>query len=190
MKTLALAVTLALAGTTAAGEPAKFTVVNNCPSQFTVANTIPACKCGCMETGQCRCKNCCERTADPTWKPERSQATTFKNVMPDWAGSGYYDRAGRWHAYPKSTASMPEDQSVQACDGNTCRLVKVSGSAAPTVGWIQSGPTYYNGPVAGGCSTGACGPTTGFGSYGAGGACAGRSCSTGGGRKGFFGRCK
>lgn len=29
---------------------------------------VPACHCGCMETGQCKCKNCCERTADPTWK--------------------------------------------------------------------------------------------------------------------------
>lgn len=31
--------------------------------------TIPPCHCGCMETGQCACKNCATRTADPTWKP-------------------------------------------------------------------------------------------------------------------------
>lgn len=29
---------------------------------------IPPCGCGCMETGECRCKNCAERTADPTFR--------------------------------------------------------------------------------------------------------------------------
>jgi hypothetical protein len=29
---------------------------------------IPACGCGCMQTGECNCKNCVERTADPNWK--------------------------------------------------------------------------------------------------------------------------
>jgi hypothetical protein len=32
------------------------------------APAIPPCGCGCMQTGQCLCKNCAERTADPAWK--------------------------------------------------------------------------------------------------------------------------
>lgn len=36
-------------------------------AEIATAQPIPPCRCGCMETGQCKCKNCCERTADPQW---------------------------------------------------------------------------------------------------------------------------
>ncbi len=29
---------------------------------------IPPCDCGCMETGDCGCKNCCKRTKSPAWQ--------------------------------------------------------------------------------------------------------------------------
>ncbi len=39
------------------------------------------CGCGCVETGQCRCKNCNEHTADPNW---RSNGVTKPVVNPNF----------------------------------------------------------------------------------------------------------
>lgn len=46
------------------------------------AAPIPPCNCGCMETGSCKCKNCCERTADPTWKPPAPAGMTAVLAIP------------------------------------------------------------------------------------------------------------
>lgn len=76
---------------------------------------VPPCGCGCMTTGQCQCKNCCERTADPNWKPT---------------------------APPTIQVSEPAVTWQQVCDGKTCRWVQVQ-SQIPTVtpkvnrGWGQ-----------------------------------------------------
>jgi hypothetical protein len=43
---------------------------------------IPPCGCGCMKTGMCQCKNCCERTADPNWKPEDSKTAAAQIARP------------------------------------------------------------------------------------------------------------
>jgi len=53
------------------------------------------CHCGCMETGQCKCKNCCERTADPTWKadPEYKMFQEWKKAK----------AAKPWEVYPFAT---------------------------------------------------------------------------------------
>lgn len=32
---------------------------------------VSPCKCGCVETGDCKCKNCNEHTADPSWKAKK-----------------------------------------------------------------------------------------------------------------------
>lgn len=44
---------------------------------------IPPCGCGCMQTGQCKCENCCKRTADPQWQLDHPTAA---KIAP-----------GRWH---------------------------------------------------------------------------------------------
>ena len=100
---------------------------------------IPPCGCGCMETGQCKCKNCCERTADPTWKPSQAFA-----------------------------APATAEQWVRVCGPDGCRLVKLSPAQARPVGDFlydppTPGPTFT---PAGGCPSGACGSSGPFASGG------------------------
>jgi hypothetical protein len=97
---------------------------------------IPPCGCGCMEMGQCKCKNCCERTADPNWKPS--------------------------HSAPQVTATA--GQLVQVCGPNGCRLVKVSPTGdfiydpqtpgQPSTGGCQDGSC--------GSAGGSCGTSSGW----------------------------
>lgn len=64
------------------------------------------CNCGCMTTGNCQCKNCFERTADPTWV--RNSGST------------------------SAATSVPAQYEYrQVCDQNGCRLVKVAKSSTP-----------------------------------------------------------
>ena len=71
---------------------------------------IPACKCGCMETGECRCKNCCERTADPTWRPAQSVS-----------------------AISATSANLVNYTYSTVCGPNGCQIVRVPVGATTSI---------------------------------------------------------
>lgn len=70
MKKIVASLALLLIVTVAVSAQGKAPAQAPAPPQ---AMVIPPCKCGCMEGKSCACKNCCERTADPTWTPAQSK---------------------------------------------------------------------------------------------------------------------
>lgn len=129
-------VCLLLCSEVRAGEPQQFVVVNKTTPTFTVVNKmIPPCNCGCMETGKCGCKNCCERTADPTWTPEQSDTRKGAKTQATLASipTTYYLINGQWVPAASAQGASPNQFGVSGnpfgAAGGSC----ANGScAAPT----------------------------------------------------------
>lgn len=106
----------------------------------TVEVKIPPCKCGCMETGQCKCKNCAERTADPDYvadcgencklkKTETAKMATVETVKPKQYLYQYLPQYGGYvlvEASVETTNPTPTFTSTpsgcSSCANGTCKL--------------------------------------------------------------------
>lgn len=127
---------------------------------------VPPCDCGCMEGKNCGCKNCCERTASPTWREAQK-------------AQGYGPAAG---SVPQSATVIPTVQTWDQVVGADGLIYLVP--HGPTPGqWYGTSGAYSPGTVMTGSY-----PLEGF--YGASGGCAGGSCggSAVQSRGGFFRR--
>jgi hypothetical protein len=68
-------------------------------------NVVP-CRCGCMETGKCQCKNCAERTADPTWQASLTAADDAGGKARTALGLNRHTYATGYRAAVESDAPM------------------------------------------------------------------------------------
>jgi hypothetical protein len=94
-------------------------------------SSVPPCNCGCMETGKCLCKNCCERTADPTWTAQpKSQAAA---VAPPVAG--LWDQFENQDGKPwLRNAPQFQFDAAPVCVGGNCGTSRVNYSARQSTG--------------------------------------------------------
>lgn len=108
-----------------------------------VGSAVPPCGCGCMETGSCRCKNCCERTADPNWKA--AAAPTWPLLPPEASLPSRLIINGTLHEQRPDGVYYPVGgySAAPACVGGSCGL---SGSAG----------TFAAPAASGGCPGGNC----------------------------------
>lgn len=157
-----------------------------------IANPIPDCHCGCMETGQCKCKNCAERTADPTWKadPEYKEflewkkskkggstapvAETDKPYAKAWMADGWQFDAtgGHWFKPQPVTYSQPAYSSFGACADGSCG---VGGCSTGSCGAQSFAPMQYSMPTQSFQGFQSSGRFFG-GRFGGGGGCANGAC--------------
>lgn len=78
---------------------------------------IPPCHCGCMVTGNCKCANCCKRTADPTWQDPDSNTIFVSTKAEDEAVAALALAKAARSRNPKTPSTPVTPAKPVAADG-------------------------------------------------------------------------